>query len=125
MKKRITRNYVISKANLYNNVKDDKTAYLAILEDIVKKYDDYEALGKLVDYYNDSNQKEEVKMIILNRLKTYPYMNNLRDSYISILTNENKYEEALQYIDDNLAEFPYSFEKYGAKSRCIPINEKQ
>jgi hypothetical protein len=119
--------YVISKANLYNSVKDDKTAYLAIIEEIVKKYDDYDALGKLVDFYNDSNQKEEVKKIILNRLETYPYMNNLRDSYIGILINENKYEEALQYIDENLAQFPYSFENMEQKADVYRLmkNNKQ
>ncbi|MCO6175831.1 hypothetical protein NHF50_12330 [Flavobacterium sp. NRK F10] len=108
--------YILSKANLYNNLKDDKTTYIEILEGIVKEHEDFDAVGKLVEFYSDSNRKEDVKQIILSRLKVYPYFNSLRDAYIGMLINENQYKEALTYVDENLEFFPYSFENFEQKA---------
>ncbi|MES2573580.1 MAG: transglutaminase domain-containing protein [Bacteroidota bacterium] len=96
-------------ANLYFKLKNDKAKTISLLEEISKNKTINEVDNLLINYYNELNNKAEVERIVKRRINEYTYINALRNDYIIILTNENKYEEALAVIDENLANFPYSF----------------
>lgn len=101
--------FKIMLANMYDRLKNDKTKYLAYMENIVKHKENFDAEDALISFYKDSNQKDKVEEMLKNQMKTYPYINDLRNDYIENLIDENKYDEALQIIDENLAQFPFSF----------------
>lgn len=96
-------------ATLYYKLKDDKTKYIEILEGIVETRENFEVNNLLVDFYKDSNRKDDVKYIIQEQLKNYFYLNTFRDRSIEILLNEDRYDEALALVNENLEYFPYSF----------------
>jgi len=106
-------------ANLYKSIKNDKTKYLSIIEEILETRDNIEAIYALQDYYNDSNNKEEVKKIALSLLDREPSYNYLRNGMIDILIKDNQYDEALKLIDENLEYFPYSFSNFQTKAKVF------
>lgn len=114
-------------ANLYIKLKDDKTKAISILEGMAKDKDIYEVNNLLIGHYNDLNRKEDVKKIITDRISHYHYINSFRDDYIGILINENQYEKALSFIDENLAYFPYSFVNFETKANIYSLmkNDKE
>ncbi len=116
-------NYQSIVANLYLQLKDDKTKYAEMLENIVKTRENFQVYTSLIDYYNDANRKDAVKDLILRRINNYPFYNVLRNDYITILNNENKYDEALKYINENLEYFPYSYSNLQSKAEAY-INLK-
>lgn len=114
-------------ARLYKSIKNDKTKYLSIIEEILKTRDNIDAIYALQDYYNDSNNKEEVKKIAISLIEREPSYNYLRNSMIDILIKENQYDEALKLIDENLEYFPYSFNNFEKKAKIFSLmkNEKE
>lgn len=96
-------------ASLYAKLKNDKTKTISLLEEISKDKIINEVDDLLINYYNELNNKAAVEKIIKRRINEFPYINQFRNDYITILANENKYEEALTVIDENLSNFPYSF----------------
>jgi hypothetical protein len=111
-------------AGLYKSIKNDKTKYIEIIKDIIKTRDNIDAIYTLQDYYNDLNEKEEVKKIALSLIEREPSYNYLRNSLIEILIKENKYEEAIKLIDENLEYFPYSFNNFQKKARVYSLMKK-
>ncbi|OOG71602.1 transglutaminase domain-containing protein [Flavobacterium sp. A45] len=99
----------IASANLYSSLKNDKAKTISLLEEMSKGKIINEVDNLLINYYNELNDKASVERIIKRRVDEYPYINVFRNDYITILTNENKYEEALSAVDENLRNFPYSF----------------
>jgi hypothetical protein len=114
-------------ASLYKSIKNDKTKYLSIIEEILKTRDNIDALYALQEYYNDSNNKEEVKKIALSLIEREPSYNYLRNSLIDILIKDNQYDEALKLIDENLEYFPYSFNNFQKKAMVFSLmkNDKE
>lgn len=114
-------------ANLYKSIKNDKTKYLSIIKEILETRDNIEAIYALQDYYNDSNNKEEVKKIALSLLDREPSYNYLRNGMIDILIKDNQYDEALKLIDENLEYFPYSFNNFQTKAKVFSLmkNDKE
>lgn len=110
-------------ASLYLSLKDDKTKYLQMLEEINASVEDYEVQRMLISSYQDANRKEDAKKLMLQQINKYPYLNDYRNRYITVLNNENKYDEALQYIEENLAYYPYSFENLKKKAQ-VYIDKK-
>ena len=116
--------FVVLKASLYSSLKNDKGKYISILEDLISKTENFEAYNALINFYNDSNRKEDVKKLMLKRILAYPDLNFLRDSFIQVLINENNYSEALKYIDQNLENFPYSFLNFEEKATIYSLMKK-
>lgn len=108
--------FLVIEANLWDKLKNDKTKYKSILEKLYKEREVFDAGSNLMKYYNDSNDKDAVKKILTDRIKTYPSYNYFRNSYIEVLLNESKYEEAQKIIDENLSYFPYSFSDFERKA---------
>lgn len=108
--------FKIASASLYLKLKNDKAKTIALLEEIAKDKIINEVDNLLITYYNELNDKASVERIIKRRIKEYDYINVFRNDYISILTNENKYEEALAVIDENLSNFPFSFTNMDKKA---------
>lgn len=119
--------YRIMLANMYERLKNDKTKYLEILEDIVKNKENFSAQSALISFYDDSNQKEKVKELTFQQIDRYPYLNELRTEYINLLIDENNYTEALKYIDENLEQFPYSYQNLEKKADVYRLmkNDKE
>ncbi|MGL2966071.1 transglutaminase domain-containing protein [Flavobacterium sp. XGLA_31] len=101
--------YLTSLAPLYDSLEKKKEKTIALLEGLLDKKENFTALAKLIGYYRDANRKEDVKRLFLERKKNYPYFNGVASDYISILIEEKKYTEALEEINNALANFPYSF----------------
>jgi hypothetical protein len=99
----------IASANLYSSLKNDKAKTISLLEEMSRGKIINEVDNLLINYYNEINDKASVERIIKRRVDEYPYINIFRNDYITILTNESKYEQALSAVDDNLSNFPYSF----------------
>jgi len=99
----------IASANLYSSLKNDKAKTISLLEEMSKGKIINEVDNLLINYYNELNDKASVERIIKRRVDEYPYINVFRNDYITVLTNENKYEQELLAIDENLSNFPYSF----------------
>ncbi|WP_170141401.1 transglutaminase domain-containing protein [Flavobacterium aquicola] len=101
--------FKIASATLYLKLKNDKAKTIALLEELSKDKIITEVDNLLITYYNELNNKAAVERIVKRRIKEYSYINLFRNDYITILSNENKYDEALAVIDENLSNFPYSF----------------
>ncbi|MBF4471269.1 MULTISPECIES: DUF3857 domain-containing protein [Flavobacterium] len=101
--------FKIASATLYLKLKNDKAKTIALLEELAKDKIINEVDNLLINYYNELNDKAAVERIVKRRIKEYSYINLFRNDYITILSNENKYDEALAVIDENLSNFPYSF----------------
>ncbi|WP_264521472.1 DUF3857 domain-containing protein [Flavobacterium sp. N1994] len=101
--------YITNLAKLYDTLEKKKEKTIAMLEELVAKKSNFDALSKLVVYYRDANRKEDIKRLFLERKNTLPYYTGVASDYISILIEEKKYNEALEEINNSLALFPYSF----------------
>jgi hypothetical protein len=99
----------ISAATLYISLKNDKAKTIALLEDLANNKIINEVDNLLIKYYNELNDKAAVERIVKRRIKEFSFINSFRNDYITILANENKYEEALAVVNANLSNFPYSF----------------
>ncbi|AWG23489.1 hypothetical protein FFWV33_19100 [Flavobacterium faecale] len=111
-------------AGLYLKLKNDKDKYFSILQDIEKTKEIYELDDLLLNYYSDLNNKEAEQAIIDKRMKQYPHLNYIRTKKIKKLIQENKYDEAMQLVDENLANFPYSFTDMGEKGNIYSLQKK-
>ncbi|NJM80556.1 MAG: hypothetical protein HC854_14800 [Flavobacterium sp.] len=114
-------------ATFYISLKNDKTKAQEILESILKERDNLNVAYSLIDMYNDANQMDKVKALLLNEINKRPDLNFLRNMYINVLIDENKYEEALEQVDINLQYFPYSFENFEKKATIYSLmnNKKE
>ena len=114
-------------AGLLVNLTDNKTKAISILENIAKNSENFEVNNKLIEFYQNANRKDDVKKILLDRIKNYDNINSLRNSYIEVLVNDNQYEKALALVDENLEYFPYSFNDFKTKAGIYSImkNDKE
>lgn len=103
--------------------KSDKT--VKILEDLYKVKDLQEVNATLMEFYNMLNKKKDVERLAKNDMANYHYLNVLRDTYIKILVEDNKYTEALQLIDENLSYFPYSFLNFEKKAQVYSLMKNE
>jgi Tfp pilus assembly protein PilF len=101
--------FKIASATMYLKLKNDKTKTIALLEEMSKDKIINEVDNLLITYYNELNDKASAERIVKRRIAAFSFINSFRNDYITILTNENKYEEALAVVDQNLSNFPYSF----------------
>lgn len=101
--------YITTFAPLYDSLDKNKEKTIKMLEDLVKKTENYSAMSQLIGYYRDADRKEDEKKIFLDRKNNYPYFIGEAKAYISLLITEKKYDEALIEIDKALGLFPYSY----------------
>lgn len=107
-----------------NNNYDD---YIKALLEIRKNYENIEIDDNLIEYYNKNNQKDKVAEILKHNTDIYYNFNAFRDNYIDELLKENKYDEAIKNIDENLQYFPYSFKNLESKGNVYRLmkNDKE
>lgn len=103
------QNYFVALAPLFDTIEKDKAKTITMLEEVVRKYDNFQALSKLVDYYKNANRTDDELKLYLDRKQNYPYFTGVASDYINNLIGVKKYSEALTEIDDALELFPYSF----------------
>lgn len=113
----------IASATLYLKLKNDKAKTIALLEEMSKDKIINEVDNLLITYYNELNDKAAVERIVKRRIKEYSYINLFRNDYITILTNENKYDEALALVNENLSNFPYSFTNMEKKASIYNLKK--
>ena len=111
-------------AGLYLKLKNDKDKYFSMLDEMEKTKEIYEVDDLLLNYYSDLNNKEAEQAIIDKRTKQYPHYNHIRTKKINKLIQENKYDEAMLLLDENLANFPYSFKDMGEKGNVYSLQKK-
>jgi hypothetical protein len=101
--------YITTFSGIYEQLKNDKSKVITMLEDLVAKKDNLTALNQLKRYYKDANRKEDVETIVHGISNRYVYSNDLRTDYIDILIDDKKYDEALVEVNRALSNFPYSY----------------
>ena len=104
----------------FNN---DKDKYIADLKELEKDRENIDATNSLLEYYSGINDKEKVKEIYTKLVNRYYFINSFRDNFIEFLIKDNKYEEALQVIDQNLGYFPYSFKNFETKGTIYALKK--
>ncbi len=109
--------YITTFSAVYEQLKNDKSKAIAMLEDLVSKKENVLALNKLKRYYKDANRKADVEKIIHDLSNEYAYSNDFRSDYIDVLIDDKKYNDALVEVDKALANFPYSFDLMQKKGR--------
>ncbi|MEC4003777.1 transglutaminase domain-containing protein [Flavobacterium sp. SUN052] len=101
--------YITTFSSIYEQLKNDKSKVISMLEDLLSKKENLTALNQLKRYYNAANRKDEVQTMVHDVSNRYAYSNDLRTNYIEILDDDKKYNEALVEVDRALSNFPYSF----------------
>lgn len=94
---------------IFEKLKNDKTKAIELLEELISKRENLNAINQLINYYKNANRKSDVEKILKNLSETYPNSNALRKQYIEILIDDKRYSEALVEVDKALENFPYSF----------------
>lgn len=105
------------------NFKNDKDKYIADLKNLEKDRENAEVTNTLIEYYEEINDKAKIKELHLSQIDKYYHINSFRDNYINFLIKENKYDEALKYIDENLGYFPYSFKNFETKGTIYALKK--
>jgi len=80
--------YITTFSGIYEQLKNDKSKVIAMLEDLVSKKDNITALNQLKRYYKDANRKPDVEAIVHGISNRYAYSNDLRTDYIDILIDD-------------------------------------
>jgi len=109
--------YITTFAPLYDSLEKNKEKAIKMLEDLVSKKDNFNALSQLVGYYRAADRKEDVKKLFIERKTNYPYFTGVASDYISMLIEEKKYSDALVEIDNSLGLFPYSYQLLEQKGK--------
>lgn len=95
--------------NLYADYLNEDDRAIGILEEINDHYFDYSALKSLAAFYNKQNRKDEALQLFEERYDRMRTDNIFLSDFIGYLHQYGKYGESLPYIDQMLANFPYSF----------------
>ncbi|SEP60967.1 transglutaminase domain-containing protein [Flavobacterium urocaniciphilum] len=103
---------------------NDKDTYISELLNMTKNYENLEAENLLVEYYEEINDKEKIKEYALSQINRYYFINSLRSGYINTLLKDNKYDEALKFVDENLGYFPYSYKNFEEKATIYSLQKK-
>ena len=93
----------------YEQLINDKAKIITMLENLVSTKENITALNLLSGYYDETDRKEDKEKIVHDLTIRYPYFNNYKVSYIDLLIENKKYDQALFETDKALANFPYSF----------------
>lgn len=101
--------YITTFAPIYEQLKNDKTTAIVMLENLLATKENIVASSQLKKYYKDANRKDEVEKITHDLSDKYAYSNGLRKDYIDLLILDKRYEEAMIEVDKALANYPYSF----------------
>lgn len=101
--------YITTFAPLYDSLEKNKEKTISMLENLVSKTDNFQAMSKLVGYYRAADRKDDIKRIFSERKKNYPYFTGVATDYINSLIEDKKYSDALVEIDNSLALYPYSY----------------
>mgnify|MGYP000101851250 FL=1 len=107
--------YLSSFTQLYDIQKTNDTGSIQKLEKALEKRDNYHLQLLLAGEYIDANRYNDAKKILLYLVNNYPYVNSYKDKYIEILIKEKKYQEALDEVNKNLENFPYSSNSLASK----------
>lgn len=107
--------YLSSFLQLYDYQKTNNVGALQKLEKALEKRDNYTLLLQLVNYYVDANREDDAKKILKKLSSDYPHANHYREKLVELLIKEKKFEEALEEVNHNLANFPYSFGSLSSK----------
>lgn len=100
---------LILATNLRYKLKNDTDKTIATFENLLKEKDIYEVSNTLSAHYKALNRKADVEKIIKEQILNHPHLNDFRTNYVDFLIKENKYDEALKLLNENLEYFPYSF----------------
>jgi thioredoxin-like negative regulator of GroEL len=101
--------YITSFSSVYEQLKNDKSKVISMLEEMLSKKENLSAFNQLKRYYNAANRKEEVLKMVHDLSDRYAYSNDIRNTYIDILVDDKKYNEALVEVNRALSNFPYSY----------------
>ncbi|SHI45533.1 transglutaminase domain-containing protein [Pseudozobellia thermophila] len=95
--------------NLYSDYLNEDDRAIELLEEINANYFDYAALKSLAAFYNKQNRKDEALQLFEERYDRVRTDNIFLSDFIGYLHQYGKYAESLPYIEQMLANFPYSF----------------
>ena len=116
--------YITTFSSIYEQLTNDKSKSIALLENLISKKENLTALYQLKNYYEQANRKAEVEKISRELTQSYAYSNEVRLDYINLLIDDKKYTEALVEIDKALANFPYSYVLMQKKGEvCYSLNK--
>lgn len=107
--------YLQAFIKLYDAQKSNGNGAIQRLEKALENRNNYELMMLLVDYYKDANRDEDAKKILKNLMTAFPFINVYREKYSEILIKEKKYDEAMEMINHNLDNFPYSSNNLSTK----------
>ena len=118
---------LIIATNLSYKLKNNSEKTIATFENILKEKDIYEVTNTLLSHYKSLNRKEDVEKIMKGLINKYPHLNDFRTNYVNYLLQDNKYDEALKLLNENLEYFPYSFVTLENKALIFSLqkNEKE
>jgi predicted negative regulator of RcsB-dependent stress response len=102
---KISLNFIPLYDELFQN--QDKT--IDLLEKMVANTFSLSAENMLIRYYEDRNQKDKCIDIITKYYEELKTDNNYIDRIVNKLTEYQRFEEALPYVDQQLKNYPFSF----------------
>lgn len=101
--------YITSFAPLYASVKNDTEKTVAMLENLISKKDNEDAINMLINHYNSTGRKADAKKLIDYKIERFPYYNFVYFDAITLTNGDNNYQQSLAYTDIALKNYPYSF----------------
>ncbi|MEM9679634.1 MAG: DUF3857 domain-containing protein, partial [Bacteroidota bacterium] len=116
---------IISFAPIYDQLFQDKDKTIEILEGVVYKNIDYEAINMLARYYDQQNRKKDVIALLSKDYEALTNDNYYIRTLVRNLHDYQMYEESLPYIDQTLKNFPYSFLSMELKGDALKQLKKE
>ncbi|MAU71212.1 MAG: hypothetical protein CML04_03875 [Pseudozobellia sp.] len=95
--------------NLYSGYLNDDESAVNILEEINKEYFDYSAIKSLAEHYEKQNRISDALGLFETRYDLVKNDNLFISELIGYLHKYKRFKESLPYIEQMLANYPYSF----------------
>lgn len=103
-------------SNLKYKLTNNYDEFISHAKEQNTKYESFDFTKELIKHYNKTGEKEKSHELLKNNVNRYYFINDIRDELLDVYIDENKYDEALKLVDENLAYFPYSYKDFETKA---------
>ena len=110
---------LLNLAPIYNNISNDDSRTVEILEKINANYFDYSTIITLSNYYEKKNKTEKALEILSKDFDHLSDDNAYLSTFIKKLQKYQRFEESLKYIEIALNNYPYSFQMLELKGDAL------